>query len=400
MPEFKLARISTLFRLLANARNRSPKWVGKSPTYFLFGYNGCMVAVTLEHITKRFPRQLGMTDSVTAIDDLSFKIVDGDVLAILGPSGCGKSTLLRIVAGLKKPYNGRVLYDNVPLEDVHIQDRGIGMVFQEGALIPHWEAEKSVSFFLRLRNREHEVPERVQRISSITGIGIDQLLRKFPRQLSGGEKQRVSIARALTRDQKLLLFDEPFANLDAKIRASARVEPKRLLYEFPVTSIYVTHDQIEAVALAKRIAVMRNGKFEQVGPYQLLYDSPVSLFVAEFIGTPTINTFEGRVFDGVWQGDTFGGYKLRSDLSDGMPVTMGIRPQHIYLDHEGEAGVIDTITPYLAERYQLLEVWLGKERWTLNAPLDDTFEIGSTIYCKLDEAYMHFFDSQTGRRIG
>ena len=179
------------------------------------------------------------------------------------------------------------------------------MVFQEGALMPHWEAEKSVGFFMWLRKRETEVPARVARISEVTGIGLDKLMDRKPSQLSGGEKQRVAIARALTRDPRVFLFDEPFSSLDAKLRTSARVELKRLLHEFPVTSVYVTHDQNEAVSLAHRIAVMRAGTIEQIGDYQTLYENPRNLFVATFIGVPTINLFEGKVNGHRWQGQTF-----------------------------------------------------------------------------------------------
>ena len=175
----------------------------------------------------------------------------------------------------------------MPLSEIPTWDRGIGMVFQDGALMPHWEAERSVGFFLWLRKREAEVPVRVARIAEITGFGLEKLMKRRPSQLSGGEKQRVAIARALTRDPNVFLFDEPFSSLDAKLRASARVELKRLLREFPVTSIYVTHDQHEAIALAHRIAVMRAGKIEQIGDYQTLYENPLNLFVATFLGTPT-----------------------------------------------------------------------------------------------------------------
>jgi multiple sugar transport system ATP-binding protein len=359
-----------------------------------------MTTVTLEHVTKCFRRQGGMEAAITAVDDISLKISSGDVLAILGPSGCGKSTLLRIIAGLMKPDSGTVYYDNIPLVDVPLQERGIGMVFQEGALVPHWEARRSVSFFLHLRHRDHEVPERVARIASITGIGMEKLLDRFPRQLSGGEKQRVSVARALTRDRRVLLFDEPFANLDARLRAEARVELKRLLYEFPVTAIYVTHDQTEAIALSHRIAVMRDGRFVQVGTFRHLYDSPINLFVASFIGMPPMNFFAGSINEGRWYGETFGGYELRHDLPDGMPVTLGIRPQHVYLHPEGEAGVVDSAVPHMAERYKLVEVWLGRERWSLAVPLNEPITLGSTIYCKLNAEEALYFDGKTGQRIG
>ncbi len=359
-----------------------------------------MTTITLEHVTKRFTELDGLDYPVTAVDNVSLKIAEGDVLAILGPSGCGKSTLLRIIAGLMSPDGGRVLYDNVPLMDVPLKERGIGMVFQEGALIPHWEAKKSVGFFLRLRKREQEVPERVRRIANITGIGLEKLMDRFPAQLSGGEKQRVSVARALTRDMKLLLFDEPFANLDAKLRTAARIELRRLMNEFPITSIYVTHDQNEAITLANRIGVMRNGRFEQLGTYSHLYESPVNLFVARFIGTPAINTFEGEVRDGQWYGEEFGGYPIRSDLADGTKVTLGIRPTHMFLESGGVAGVVDSITPFLAERYQLVEMWLGKERWSITVPFDRPIEKGTTIYCGMNAEEALYFDTRTGKRIG
>jgi ABC-type sugar transport system ATPase subunit len=367
-----------------------------------------MTTVVLEHVTKRFEQTVypfGQmfqhdTQTITAVDNISLKIPSGDVLAILGPSGCGKSTLLRLVAGTIPPDSGRILYDNVDLADVPLRERGIGMVFQEGALIPHWESRRTVGFFLSLRKREHEVPARVRQISSITGIGLDALLERRPAQLSGGERQRVAIARALTRDMRVLLFDEPFANLDAKLRAEARVELKRLLNEFPVTSIYVTHDQMEAVALSHRIAVMRAGRLEQVGTYQQLYRNPHNLFVATFVGMPPINLFPGRVENGHWYGENFGGYAIRHDLPEGAPVTMGVRPEHVRLERDGTPGVVNTITPFFAEHHQLVSVHLGRESWSLTAPLDQHIEVGSTIYCTLNADTLLYFDTEKGTRIG
>ncbi|MEQ8672993.1 MAG: ABC transporter ATP-binding protein [Aggregatilineales bacterium] len=360
-----------------------------------------MTSITLEHISKQFKRNdFSDVNAITAVDDISFKLPAGDVMAILGPSGCGKSTLLRVIAGLIKPDSGTVYYDNVPLEDIPLQDRGIGMVFQEGALVPHWETRRSVGFYMNLRKRDAEVPQRVRDIANITGIGLEKLLDRRPRQLSGGEQQRVSIARALTRDWRVLLFDEPFANLDAKLRTEARIELKRLLNKFPISTVYVTHDQTEAVSLAHRIAVMNAGKFEQIGTYQQLYDSPVNLFVATFIGTPAINLFHGKVEDGVWHGDNFGGYAVRSDLDNGTRVTMGIRPQFMHLKPDGVAGVVEEVIPFLAERYQLVSVWLSKDRWQLALPLETEIEIGTTIYCDLQPEEALYFDTRSGKRIG
>ena len=360
-----------------------------------------MTTITLEHISKHFGSDHVSGDPyVAAVEDVSLKLNTGDVLAILGPSGCGKSTLLRLIAGIHKPDAGRILYDDVDLRDVPLRQRGIGMVFQEGALIPHWESRKSVGFFLSLRQREEEVPEKLHQIAKITGIGLDKLLLRRPAQLSGGEKQRIGIARALARDLQVLLFDEPFANLDAKYRTEARVELKRLLNAFPVTSVYVTHDQVEAIALSHRIAIMRAGKIEQVGTYQQLYSSPHNIFVASFIGSPPINLFKGRSENGHWQGENFGGYPLRRDLPEDSPVTMAIRAEHMFLQEGGVPGVVEQAVPMLAERHQLITVHLAGETWTLTAPLDQHVERGSTVYCGLKNDELLFFDTKTTIRIG
>ncbi len=275
------------------------------------------------------------------------------------------------------------------------------MVFQEGALVPHWESRKSVGFFLSLRKREDEIPEKLKEISKITGFGLDTLLGRRPSQLSGGEKQRIGIARALARDKRILLFDEPFANLDAKYRQEARVELKRLLNAFPVTAIYVTHDQVEAVALSHKVAVMRDGLIEQVGTYHQLHENPHNLFVATFIGTPIMNMFMGRVEGGCWYGENFGGFSVRKDLSDGTKVIAGIRPEFVRLaPEEGIYGVVDAVTPFFAEHYQLISVHLSGENWNLTVPLNQSIEIGSTIQCALDPDQLLYFDGKTGARIG
>jgi ABC-type sugar transport system ATPase subunit len=360
-----------------------------------------MVSITLEHISKSFGPEDGAADGrVPALRDVSLKVGEGQVLAILGPSGCGKSTLLRIAAGLIKPDSGHVYYDQTNLQDVPLMERGIGMVFQDRALVPHWVARKSVGFFLSIRKREEEVPEKLRQIAKITGIGLDVLLERKPGELSGGEQQRVSIARALSRDLKVLFFDEPFANLDAKYRTEARVELRRLMNAFPVTSIYVTHDQVEAVALSHRIAVMREGHLEQSGTYQDLRDNPINTFIATFIGTPIMNLFPGHADDGIWQGENFGPFPIRRDLPAHHPVTMGIRPEYVSLGEDGVYGVVEEATPFYAERHHLITVHLAGERWSLVTPLDQPVEWGATIRCQLDPERLLYFDTATGQRIG
>lgn len=359
-----------------------------------------MTTLTLNNVVKTFHDD--QHQIIRAVDDFTIRIPSGEVLALLGASGCGKSTLLRLVAGIETPDSGEILYDKLPLSDVPMQNRGIGMVFQQGALVPHWNAEENIGFFMRLRKREHEVPERVRRISQITGIGIEKLLERRPNQLSGGEKQRIGIARALTRDLNILLFDEPFSNLDAKLRTQARVELKRLLNEFPVTSIYVTHDQEEAIALADRIAVMHEGKIIQIGNYHQLYHSPINLFVAEFFGTPPMNFFKGHVQDGKWYGENFGGHPLRRDLSNGTDVTMGIRPQNFFLQSGGVPAVVEYTVPLIVEKKVMVDAWIGGERWSMMLPIEEMphVTVGTTIYCQADFVNAHFFDAQNGRRIG
>ncbi len=360
-----------------------------------------MRSVTLEGVSKTFYDKSRKLTPVLAIKDLNLHISNGEAVVLLGPSGCGKTTLLRLIAGLDDPDTGTIYYNDVPLEAIPIEHRGIGMVFQNYVLIPHWESRKTVGFFLRLRDREEEVPAHVLTVSKITGVNIESLMGRLPRNLSGGEKQRVSIARAFARDLELLLFDEPFANLDAKFRAQARVELKRLVQEFGVTLVYVTHDQVEAMSIADRIVVINAGSIIQHGTYAQLHDDPNSLFVAEFLGTPTINTFWGMVNDGEWDGSYMGRARLPKHLPNGTEILVGIRPQHVLLcdNADGIPAIIERVTPFYAEKFTLLEVWLRKRRWQIQVRLGQPFAPGETVYCRLDWPKALFFDAVSGDRI-
>lgn len=355
-----------------------------------------MTTITVEHVSKQFRLKDG--EVIQAVNDVSLKISEGGSVAVIGPSGCGKTTLLRMIAGLDTPDSGRVLYNDEPIENMSKEKRGIGMVFQNYALMPQWDAKANIGFFLKLRQREHEIPERVRQISKITGVGIEHLMGKFPRHLSGGEKQRVAIARAFARDLKLLLFDEPFANLDAKLRQQARVEARRLLTQFPVTTVYVTHDQQEASMMSDRLILMKKGRIAQVGNYHSLYDSPATIFVAEFIGVPTINLFEGIVRDGGWYGEDFGNIPLPMMLPNGKQISLGIRPEHVQLG--GDIRVtVKQITPYFAERFVLLDVTSGTQNWQIQVPHDSRFNIGQTFTCHFETSKILVFDTFTGERI-
>ncbi|GAB4474879.1 MAG: ABC transporter ATP-binding protein [Anaerolineae bacterium] len=361
-----------------------------------------MTGIALEGVSKTFLQSVegGPPEPVRAVDNLSLQVRPGEVLAVVGPSGCGKTTLLRLIGGLETPDEGRVLYNGIDLASIPPMERGIGIVFQDRALAPHWKTRRSVGFFLELRHREHELDERLKRIAQITGLGLEKLLTRRPGKLSRGEQQRVSIARALARDLRVLLFDEPFASLDAKLRAEARVELRRLLHEFPVTTVYVTHDQIEAMALASRIAVMNRGRLEQIGTYRQLYDTPTSMFVAGFIGNPPTNLFEGQVQAGRWQGQNFGGLPIRKDLADGTPVTLGVRPEHVHLAAEGTVGEVEIVTPLYQEKRQIIGVRAGTERWTLLLPLEQRLVPGAVVSCTFPPEQALFFDTATGQRIG
>ncbi len=236
---------------------------------------------------------------VAALDHVNLTIPNGRTFVVVGPSGCGKTTLLRVIAGLDKDYTGEISYDGEDVRNIEIKDRYIGMVFQNYALYPNFNNEGNLSFFFRMHNvGDEETRERIRYTSELMGIGFKELLPRRPTKLSGGEKQRVAIARALVRAPRLLLLDEPLSNLDAKLRVQTRTEIKRLLRRFSITSLYVTHDQVEAIALADQIIVMHQGKIEQVGTYQSLMENPVNVFVAGFLGLPPMNLFPGGFISG------------------------------------------------------------------------------------------------------
>lgn len=364
-----------------------------------------MTTVTVERVTKRYAADQTDGKPILAVDDVSLTIPEGEALVLLGPSGCGKTTLLRLIAGLEPPTSGDVLYNSKPVASLDAIDRIVGMVFQDYALIPHWNAGRNVGFFLRLRNREQEVPERVARVSEITGVDIKRLMGRMPRELSGGEKQRVAIARAFARDMHLLLFDEPFANLDAKFRTGARLALKKLLNAYPVTTVMVTHDQTEAASIGQRVALMREGQIVQIGTYDDLHDNPQDVFVAQFIGSPPMNLFFGMVQDGHWWGDGFGGYpmgKLGQAIADDTGVVLGVRAEHMHLssdDGRSIAGTVDAVTPFLAERHQLLEVGREDHSWMVQVPEGAQVQRGATVFSAPDLAHVYYFDTETRQRL-
>ncbi|HEY64784.1 MAG TPA: ABC transporter ATP-binding protein [Caldilineae bacterium] len=341
---------------------------------------------------------------IVALDGVDLTIRDGEVMSIVGPSGCGKSTLLRIIAGLEEPDRGRVLYDGRDMKGVPPRDRGIGMVFQDYALYPHWDAYDNLGFFFRLRKREHEIPPRVKEAAEILGVDFKYLLSRKPPTLSGGEQQRVAVGRCIVRDPQLFLFDEPLSNLDAKLRSDTRVQIRRLLNRFRVTSVYVTHDQAEAVAMGDRIAVMREGRIIQVGTFRDLYDRPADTFVASFFGTPAMNLLPGHL-----EGDAFlhGSLRitlprhLRAAARAGQPVYLGIRPEHLHLAEEpqGAMGVVEVVEHVPSARTQFVHIRLEGLRLVATADENLPIHQGDRVSLQPTPEALYLFDGITGKNL-
>ena len=257
--------------------------------------------VTIKDLTKKFPGRTRKDSETIAVNDFDFEIPSGELVGLLGPSGCGKSTTLLMICGLLKPTEGRILFDEEDVTDVPPEERGVGLVFQNYALYPHMTVEQNIMFPLgNLRGKDKLSKEEMKSraLEAAKLVQIDSLMDRRPKELSGGQQQRVAIARALVKMPRVLLMDEPLSNLDARLRLQTRVEIRRIQRETGITTIFVTHDQEEAMSISDTIVVMEAGVVQQIGRPQDVYDDPHNLFVAKFLGTPPINVFEGRLQDG------------------------------------------------------------------------------------------------------
>ncbi|OUM03275.1 ABC transporter ATP-binding protein [Variovorax sp. JS1663] len=355
-----------------------------------------MAAVSFRNVKKSF----GKTE---IIQGLGFDIADGEFVVLVGPSGCGKSTLLRMLAGLEDITGGEILIDGRVVNELESKDRDIAMVFQSYALYPHMTVGENMGFSLRLRNADKALTE--QRVANAAKIlNLDALLARYPRELSGGQRQRVAMGRAIVRDPKVFLFDEPLSNLDAKLRVAMRAEIKALHQRLKTTTVYVTHDQIEAMTMADRIVVMHDGIVEQIGTPLALYDRPENLFVAQFIGSPAMNVVEGvlrrngagsfvEAHGAHWPAPAAGA------AGDGQAVHYGIRPGDIVLGDAGSGVPARVIVVEPTGNETELLVQVGEARIGLvvhgrvNAMPDD--QVGLSI--RADSA--HLFDRQSGRRL-
>ncbi len=293
--------------------------------------------VVLQNLTKIFPgRGRKSKGDVVAVSDFSFEIPDGKLIGLLGPSGCGKSTTLNLLCGLEHPTKGRIFFGEDDVTDLPAENRGVGMVFQNYALYPHLTVKQNILFPLEnLKGDEklskEQMLEKAQEVAKL--VQIDELMERKPAELSGGQQQRVAIARALVKMPRILLMDEPLSNLDARLRLQTREEIRRIQRETQITTIFVTHDQEEAMSISDRIVVMKEGVVQQIGKPQDVYDDPINLFVAKFLGTPPINVFDGRVKDGrlfIGEEDVL----AANGIAD-QEVFVAIRPEGFVLNEQG-----------------------------------------------------------------
>jgi multiple sugar transport system ATP-binding protein len=361
-----------------------------------------MATVTLSHVTKVFP------PGVTAVSDVSLDVADGEFVVLVGPSGCGKSTTLRLVAGLETCTQGDVHIDGQRVNDRPPKERDIAMVFQNYALYPHMSARANLAFGLTLRRlAKADIVRRVDEAAAILGIG--HLLGRKPKELSGGERQRVALGRAIVREPKAFLFDEPLSNLDAKLRVQMRAELSRLHRRLDATMIYVTHDQLEAMTLGHRIAVMRDGIIHQVAAPEAVYARPADLFVAGFVGSPPMNFVEGVVEAGDGK-PVLRAAGLTLPLDEvpaarganltGRKLVLGLRPEHLSVGSRKGATTsvtVEVVEPMGAETH--VHVRLGKASWVARVAPDTPVHPDERVELGLDMARAHLFDPATGTRL-
>ena len=356
-----------------------------------------MAAVSFRDIQKAYGK-------VKVIHGIGFDIADGEFVVLVGPSGCGKSTLLRMLAGLEEITGGEIVIDGKVVNELESKDRDIAMVFQSYALYPHMTVGENMGFSLRLRNADaRATADRVANAARI--LNLDKLLDRYPRELSGGQRQRVAMGRAIVRDPKVFLFDEPLSNLDAKLRVAMRAEIKALHQRLKTTTVYVTHDQIEAMTMADRIVVMHDGIIEQIGTPLELFDRPQNLFVAQFIGSPAMNVLPGvlrRHADAAFvEAEGFHWPAPReTGGSDGLAVHYGIRPGDLSLaaDAQGIAAKVIVVEPTGAETELLLQV--GETQLVLVMHGRTSAQPDDTVHLGIAAAHAHVFDGASGQRLG
>ncbi|MCK4307963.1 ABC transporter ATP-binding protein [candidate division WOR-3 bacterium] len=359
-----------------------------------------MAEVVCENLLKVFGKK------AIAVDNVSFKVKDGEFLTLLGPSGCGKTTILRLVAGLETPDSGNIFIDGKLVNDISPSKRDIAMVFQSYALYPHMNVFKNIGIPLKIRKlNKDKITEKVH--SAVNLLGISDLLQRMPKELSGGQRQRVALGRAIVREPKVFLLDEPLSNLDALLREKTRGELKELFSRIGGTVVYVTHDQVEAMTMSDRVAVINQGKIQQIGTPLEIYNSPKNIFVANFVGSPRMNLISGKV-EGEWF--RAGKFSLKlpdtvvrkftspQDSSNSKKITIGIRPEDIYIDNSDSScypAIVNLVEPLGAQTL----IFVKLEDISIRLISKSGVKVGEKINIRFDLDKMHFFDTQTSEMM-
>jgi len=361
-----------------------------------------MTEVVLERLTKSF-------GETRAVDSVDLKIDDGEFMVLLGPSGCGKTTTLRLIAGLEKPTSGRIYFDGVVVNELEPRERKIAMVFQDYALYPHMTVYDNISLNLQISKvPKEEIRRRVVETAEL--LGISHLLQRKPGQLSGGEQQRVALGRAIIRNPSVFLMDEPLSNLDAALRVRMRGELKKLHERLKTTTVYVTHDQVEAMVMADRVAVMRLGRIQQVATPREIYDRPANRFVAEFIGSPKMNIFEAALVAGDAHHLDSGHFRVQltpevarllAERSRSPELLVGVRPEDVLVSRQPAEGYVEARV-YLVENIgnlTFITLERGEVLITAQVPPDFNAREGDRLHFKLPADRIHVFDKRSEELI-
>lgn len=355
-----------------------------------------MSKIVLENVSKSF-------GDVKAVDNVNMEVKDGEFMVLLGPSGCGKTTTLRLIAGLERPTSGKIYFDDEVVNDFEPKERNVAMVFQDYALYPHMSVFNNMTLCLKVdKVPRREIIKRVKETAKI--LGIDDLLHRKPGELSGGQKQRAALGRAIIRDPAVYLMDEPLSNLDAKLRVNMRAELKKLHKRLGTTTMYVTHDQEEAMEMADEIAVMAKGRILQIGRPREIYERPINKFIAGFIGSPPMNFLECSLLER--DGEVYldmGSFRLRvpdgsqsavKERAAGSEVIMGIRPEHISVDTDPKDSSIEARISLFQQRGNIGYAILDVETYTVKAMVSPDFEqhMDKKVFVKFDESRIHIFN--------
>ncbi|QTN35063.1 ABC transporter ATP-binding protein [Cognatishimia activa] len=348
-----------------------------------------MAEIQLKNLSKRW-------GSFVGVDDFNLTIADKEFLVLLGPSGCGKTTTMRMIAGLEDATEGDILVDGTRVNDLEPKDRDVAMVFQSYALYPNMNVYENIRFPLKVRGVDPSThDEKVRRASAM--VELDEFLHRKPAELSGGQRQRVALARAIVREPNVFLMDEPLSNLDAKLRVSTRAQIKNLSHELAVTTIYVTHDQIEAMTLADRVVVMKQGVVQQVGSPTEIYDRPANAFVASFIGNPAMNLMDGAVEGGTFKAE---GVEVKGLTAPDAKTTLGFRAEDAEVVGSGGQINAPIYTMELLGEATMVSVRIGGSLVSVKADKNYRADIGDIVSIKVPMEHCHLFDAETGERVG